>query len=298
MARKRRQVPSRCRTPRTGLDRLPQFEPDHTFRLEETQHESALPFPKNRARQIRDILSTAMKDHVREARFQGEPTSLKQFIANATRAIATYESRSLRRRLYDRGSAIKAVTEVRRAIWTLQQALKCVVEWKQLERYLEILFVATVKQNTRPDEVRAASKRPEVMLKRHVRALLRQTKLADQYREQYRSTSPRGMLNQLTILEPRLTLALEKLEFQPGDFQRDEIVREFVDAMVAAWMSATGEVPTISKSKRPLPFQQLLATINREILRCEIRHKTDFRSAAVLAADKARRRMKGKTPAL
>ena len=95
--------------------------------------------------------------------------------------------------------------------------------------------------------------------------------------------------------ETLITLAIEKVEFQPGDFQRDEIVREFADAMVFAWMSATGAVPTISKS-RPLPFQQLLATINREILRPEVRHKTDFRSAAVLAAERARRRMRGKNP--
>jgi hypothetical protein len=66
--------------------------------------------------------------------------------------------------------------------------------------------------------------------------------------------------------------------------------------MVVAWMSATGAVPTISKSKKPLPFQQLLAAINCELLRPEIRHKTNFRSAAVVAADRARRRLTGKNP--
>ena len=65
--------------------------------------------------------------------------------------------------------------------------------------------------------------------------------------------------------------------------------------MMLAWMSATGVVPTISKSK-PLPFQRLLATINREILRPEIRHRTDFRSPAVFAVERARKRMKGKNP--
>ena len=66
-----------------------------------------LPFPESRARQIRDVLSSAMKDHVREARFQGKSTSLERFLGNAMLAIATYESRSLRRRAYDRGRAIK-----------------------------------------------------------------------------------------------------------------------------------------------------------------------------------------------
>ena len=86
------------------------------------------------------------------------------------------------------------------------------------------------------------------------------------------------------------------MEFQPGDFQRDEIVREFADAMVFAWMSATGNVPTISKSK-PLPFQRLLAKVNRDILKPEIRHRTDFRYPAVSAVDRARKkRDKGENP--
>ena len=81
-----------------------------------------------------------MKAHVREARLQGEPTSLEQFMANAMLAIAAYESKSLRKRLYDRGRAIKLLTEMRRALWTLQQALKRVAKWKQLDRYLEESF--------------------------------------------------------------------------------------------------------------------------------------------------------------
>jgi len=76
MVRRRPAMKLRIRTPRSDLERLPQFEPDHTFRLDETQHESGLPFPESRARQIRDVLSSAMKDHVREARFQGKSTSI------------------------------------------------------------------------------------------------------------------------------------------------------------------------------------------------------------------------------
>ena len=133
-------MPSRLRTPRSDLDRLPQFEPDHTFRLDETQHESGLPFPESRARQIRDVLSSAMKDHVREARFQGKSTSLERFLRNAMLAIATYESRSLRRRAYDRGRASKLLKEVRVALWAFQRALERTVEWKQLDRYLTESF--------------------------------------------------------------------------------------------------------------------------------------------------------------
>ena len=140
MVRRRPAMPSRLRTPRSDLDRLPQFEPDHTFRLDETQHESGLPFPESRARQIRDVLSSAMKDHVRKARFQGKSTSLERFLGNAMLAIATYESRSLRRRAYDRGRASKLLKEVRVALWAFQRALERTVEWKQLDRYLDEPF--------------------------------------------------------------------------------------------------------------------------------------------------------------
>jgi hypothetical protein len=237
-----------------------------------------------------------MKAHVRKAHFQGEPTSLERFMAKAMWALATYENRSLRKRFYDRRSAIKLVTAARRALWTLQRTLERITEQKQLDRYLENLYVAARQQNAGQPETRAPSKRTGVPVKPIVRALLRRAKLADKLREQYRSKSPKGMLNQLSDFESRLTLALEKLKFQPGgDFQRDEIAREFADAMVFAWMSATGVVPTISKS-RSLAFQQLLATINRKILRPEIKHKTDFQSQAVRAADRARRRIKGNSP--
>ena len=233
-------MPSRLRTPQSDLDRLPQFEPDHTFRLDETHHESGLPFPESRARQIRDVLSSAMKDHVREARFQGKSTSLERFLRNAMLAIATYESRSLRRRAYDRGKASKLLKEVRVALWAFQRALERTVEWKQLDRYLTSLFVAARKQNERQHVAHAADRRPDATVKRYARALLEARKLADLYRAEFRARSPRGILNQLRHLEALLSLALEKLELQPGDVQRDEIAREFASAMMLAWMSATG----------------------------------------------------------
>ena len=261
---KRRAKPSRPRTPQSDLDRLPQFEPDHTFRLNETQHESVLPFPESRARQIRGVLSSAMKDHVREACFHGKPTSLERFLDNAMLAIATYESRSLRRCTYDRRRASRLVKELRDALWALQRALERTVEWKQLDRYLESLFVAARKQKKRQHEEHAIGRRPDAKLS--VGALLEALELGDRYQEQFRARRPGELLNRLQFLEPLLALAVEKLEFQPGDFQRDEIVREFVDTMMFAWMSATGVRPTYSKSKsRPSPFQRLLATINQEI---------------------------------
>ncbi len=283
-------MPSRLRTPRSDLDRLPQFEPDRAFNLDETR-ERVLPFfSETRARQIQHVLASAMKGHLRDADLRGEPTSLKRFLGNAMLAIARYERRSLKNAAYDRRRAIKLLKEERRSNCALQRTLER--QWKELDRYLEQLFVADRQQKRRQHDERE-DRRPDAKLT--VRALLRRRKLADQYRKEYRSKSLGELLNRLKFRETLITLAIEKVEFQPGDFQREEIVREFADAMVFAWMSATGAVPTISKS-RPLPFQQLLATINREILRPEIRHKTDFRYPAVLAAERARRRMKGKNP--
>jgi hypothetical protein len=266
-----------------------------------------------------------MKVHVRKASFRGEPTSLERFTANAMLAIATYESRSLRRRAHDRAKAHELLTELRDALSAFRRALERTAEWQQLDRYLESLFVADRKQHLRQHILNQQQERQRILERlqemqptlkqkephhiadsasrqpaatreeRAARELVRQLERGDRYRSQFRSRSPRVILKQLEPLEPLVTLALDKLQLQAGDAQREPIVREFTDAMVIAWMSATGAVPTISKSK-PLPFQRLLATINREILRSETRHKTDFQSAAVVAADRARRRLKGKTP--
>jgi hypothetical protein len=319
---KKASKPIRQRSSRADLDRLPQFEPDRIFRLDE--HDSVLPFHESRARQIRDVLSSAMKDHVREASFQGEPTSIDRFLNNAMRAIAMYENQSLKSRAHDRKRAGKLVKEARAALLAFQRALEPIVEWKQLDGYLERFFVADRKQKTLQHEEREGRllaalrddlqpthghtvewKKLDQYLKKPfaadrklsvVGALRRQLKLGDQYRAQFRARSPRKLLEWLKFLEPLLSLSSQKLEFQAGDFQRNEIVRKFADDMVFAWMSATGAVPPISKSKRPSVFQRLLATINREILKPETMHRTDFRSPAVVAAERARKRYMGKNP--
>jgi hypothetical protein len=206
--------------------------------------------------------------------------------------IATYESRSLRNHTYDRRRAIKLLKEERRALRAFQRTLQRTVEWKELDRYLELLFVADRQQKKRQHDEREG-RRPDAKLT--VPALLRRRKVADRYRKEFRSRSLGELLSRLKFCETLISLALEKLEFQPGDFQRDEIVREFPDAMVFAWMSATGDVPTISKSK-PLPFQLLLARVNRDILKPEIRHRTDFRYPAVCAVNRARKARQGLEP--
>ena len=311
-ARKRRAKPARPRTPQSDLDRLPQFEPDRTIRPDETQRESGCPFPESRAHQIRDVLSSAMKPHVREAHFQGEPTSLERFLRNAMPAIAKYESRSGRRRAYDRKRASKLVKEVSVALLAFpQQTLERIVKWKQLDRYLEKLFVA--EQRRQHDErKRLAALRDDLQptlghtknlrnrfvadLKLSKASVLEALKVGDRYRTQFRARSPGKLLEGLKLLEPLLPLAQQKLEYQRGgDAQRDMITREFADAMVLAWKSATGALPPYSKSKtKPSAFQRLMATINRELIEPnEIRSRTDFQHHAVSAVDRAHKRAKG-----
>ena len=158
------------------------------------------PFPESRARQIRDVLSSEMKDHVREARFQGKPTSLKRFLGNAMLAIATYQSRSLRSHTYDRRRAIKLLKEERLALCAFQRTLERTVEWKQLDRYLERLFVADRKQKKRQHDEREG-RRPDAKLN-GVRALLRRRKLADRYRKEFRARSLGEFLRRLKFRNP------------------------------------------------------------------------------------------------
>lgn len=310
--RARRAMPSRLQAPRPDLDRLPQFEPDHTFRRDEAQHQSVLPFPESLARQkILDALPSAMKPHVREA-----------LLGKAMLPIATFESRSLRRLAYDRKRASKIVKEVLVTLLAFQQALERIVKWRQFDRYLEKLFVADRKlnkwQHDEREGKRLAALRDDLQptlghtaewkefdqtlnklfvadRKLSSDALLEALKLGDLYRAQFRARSPRKLLEWLKFLEPLLTLALERLAFQPGgEAQQDKIAQEFADAMVLAWRSATGALPSYSKSKtKPSAFQRLLKTINREIFEPEIRSRTDFRHHAVSAVDRAHKRAKG-----
>jgi hypothetical protein len=219
----------RLRTPRSDLDRLPQFEPDHILRLDDTKEERVPLFSKNRARQIRNVLKSAMKGHVRKAQFLGEPTSLKRFVSNAMRAIAMYEHRSLRRHglvlpggaqvSYDRGRASKLVKEAHVALLTLQRALEPIVEGKQLDQYLENLFVAARKQHERQREEDEGAA-GDADRKLSVGAVLEGLKLGDQYRAQFRARSPRKLQEHVRFLEPLLSLSLQRLEFQPGDYRK------------------------------------------------------------------------------
>ena len=133
-----------------------------------------------------------MKDHVRKARFQGKPTSLERFLGNAMLAIATYESRSLRRRAYDRGRASKLLKEVRVALWAFQRALERTVEWKQLDRYLESLFVAARKQNERQHMSTQARKQQAIPTRQlqRVTRVLEAIKRADRYRASFARDRP------------------------------------------------------------------------------------------------------------
>ena len=113
-------------------------------------------------------------------------------------AIATYESRSLRKHTYDRRRAIKLLKGERRALWAFQRTLERTVEWKELDRYLERLFVADRKQKKRQHDEREG-RRPDAKLSWS--RIAAKKKLADRYREEFRSRSLEELLSQLRLLE-------------------------------------------------------------------------------------------------
>jgi hypothetical protein len=88
--------------------------------------------------------------------------------------------------------------------------------------------------------------------------------------DKFRRISPLELAAQLLELEAVMTLAAEKVTFQPGDFQRIQYAQKFVDELANAWLSATGELPTYSKpsrrSRNLSKFAAMLNIINQEVL--------------------------------
>jgi hypothetical protein len=87
-------------------------------------------------------------------------------------------------------------------------------------------------------------------------------------------------------------LATERVKFQPGDYQRKELVQNFVDELAFAWMCGTGRVPTYSKpskrSKNPSPFAALLTAVNG-VLPNTLQSRNNFRDYAQRSVKRMRK---------
>jgi hypothetical protein len=103
--------------------------------------------------------------------------------------------------------------------------------------------------------------------------------------------------DRLMSLEPVLTIAVERVEFQSGDFQRDDIAQELCDGLARAWIFGTAKLPTFSKpnprSRSKSSFAELLSLVNGSIIEPHLKHDHDFRNYGVNARDNMREQFPG-----
>jgi len=283
----------RIKTDPKALRSLPQFHPDRSFDVESMDLDTGdyHLFPPAVETEIIKILSRCVQPYVRVVEWNGKPTGLDRFLHNALRTIATYVSQRGRGPMFDRIKAKAVLLKADKTVLAAITALTEISMWRELSHYLEQLYLGA-QPHERPKSETPARHKPTAS------AVNRAIGQADQQLATYLAFSPWTVVGRLSNLEPVLTLAVERIGFQPGDFQRDDIAQEFIDEMVVAWISATGGLPTYSKasprSRSPSPFAALLMTVNAGILRKDLRSPNDFREYAA----KSIKQMKERFPEL
>jgi len=204
------------------------------------------------------------------------------------RAVATFESRKGRAR--DRKAAKTSFGKAIVKISAASLALEGIATNREFSQFLEDIYRAVVpRENRRSKPSKKLSSRQAFDA-----AVLR----SQQELENYREIAPDTLANHLTRLQSVLEVAAERVDFQPGEFQRDEYAQELCDDLAFAWISGTGELPTFSqsnpRSRSKSTFAELLSLVNGSILDPRFRNKTDFRSYG----DKARDTMQERYPEL
>jgi hypothetical protein len=287
-------------TSREELARFPQFVPDesfspHYFDLETGEYHI---FPKERGEQIRETLTNYIRPHLQSVTFRGKPTSLDCFLKHAVHALGVYIHQHNLLPDFDRKQAKQTLDDARDAVLAAQQKLQAIMAWPELARFVERIFVQAGKikiddghplleQNSKVGEPNIGE--PEV--------LTRKLRLYDEMRDEFRKFSPQTLWDLLFRLEPVLTLAAERVKFQPGDYQRKYYVQEFIDELAFAWICGTGRLPTYSKmserSHNPSPFAAFLTGVNSVLPEC-MQSANSFRDYA----QKSVKRMKEEFPEL
>jgi hypothetical protein len=236
MSRKAR-APSRRRKapPKTDtgeLNKLPQFRPGPSFDIDhiDIQTGSLSAFPPERLKEIRNVLTEHIQSHVRVVEWSGEPTGLERFLREAVKAIEIYVNQRKVERAFDREKAKILLTQAVEAVRVAQLRLQAIAGWTELSSFLESIFALQKSATSKEISLREFFKAARTQRKRRV----------------LRTLEPKFLANLLIQLEPLLGLAAERVTFQPGDYQRDETAREFMDAMAFAWICGTGRLPTYS----------------------------------------------------
>ncbi len=196
------------------------------------------------------------------------------------RAIATFEHRSKANDNFDRQAAKKILKGTVDRILETCRDLEYIASNPELSEFLKRLFASTAD--------RKDIARQRLTAEQSLSAALGQSGKLFQL---YRNISPRSLAAQLMKLEPLLNLAVERVELQPGDFQRDEIAQEFCNELAYAWISGTGKIPTISepnkRTRSPSAFLRLLELLNNNIDQT-FYHPTAFRNYGAIARDHMR----------
>jgi hypothetical protein len=280
--------------PKTGahfLDALPQFQPGGGFDIDHVNTEtgSVSGFSPQRRKKIRKVLTEHIERHVRTVDWLEMPTGLERFLREAEHAIAIYLDQRNLQFAFDREKAKAYLRKAAGAVSAAQKKLQAIVAWTELSSFLERLFAA----------VGAGRKNGFKMSEEALSQFHKKTR-KERKRGILRGLEPKHVALLLSQLEPLLTLAAERVEFQPGDYQRDNAAREFVDAMAFAWICGTGRLPTYStpspRSRRPSPFAELLTAINAKILDSKTRSSKSFRSYALQSVNRMKERFPDLAP--
>jgi hypothetical protein len=269
------------------LERLPQFQPSVGFDVDHVDIGTGAPlsFSPKRHKQISNLLSKQVRQHVRTVNWLDKPTGLERFLREAVHAIAVYLHQCDVKGAFDRKKAKVYLSDAADAVCAAQEKLQAIAGWPELSSFLERLFAEVGKRSKESS----------------TNSVLHQIKLFQNRREEREilgGVLPKRLASVLSQLEPLLTLAAERVEFLPGDFQRDDAAQEFVDKMALAWISGTGYLPTYSRPtarlRKPSPFAKLLRAVNQKVFNPKIRSPNDFREYALRSV----KRMKERFPEL
>jgi hypothetical protein len=278
----------RVKTDVAMLKSLPQFQPEVGFDIDHIDSETGeyRAFSAIRQAELIQIINECIRPHLQKFDQKEQEARLRRFLKATLGAIATYEHQREEQASFNRVEAREIVLAAHKAVWDARSVLLRIAKDRHLSRFLERLFV-----HQKPE---IASSDTSALKRRGAeKALARQIERSEKPLRSYRAFNPNTVADQLSRLEPCLMLAAERLLFQPGDIQRDDIARTFTDTTASAWMEATGKLPSYAKpsprSRNPSPFASLLASINRKFLQADFRSKNDFRDHAVTSIRQLKR---------
>jgi hypothetical protein len=287
------------KTDPAALKLLPQFRPELSFNIKYIDSETGQcsAFTRVQLAQLSEILASTIRPHLRGFDSKEQEQRLNRFLTIALSAVATYDHQRTEQENFDSIAAREKLVAAHTALLAANRALANVAMDRHLMRFLELLFVHQNQNTTSPET-------PTSKRWKRVEALARQLEQSEKSLSGYRAFNPRAAADQLSRLEPVLMLAAERLTFQPGDMQRDDIARMFTDMMASGWLEATGKCPSHAKpsprSRNRSQFAALLTSINREFLKREFQSKNDFRDFAAASIRQLRRdfpdHCKGRSP--